>query len=299
VESYHVFSTTINTGNWSCNYSAEIISGIVTAVGVGATIKGAVDYHDAKKKETEALEHYELKKSKVNNEVKRVQTSLEKFGSQKLTAYNGVLRQSVNILIEFKNVHLSKLKNGTAGKVQYLNKDMRDFFDVYNKDTDRISMLSKKLNSGVNKIYASLDLQRLGAFGMSGSMLNNSISLLTQSISFAVGGSRAKDKAQKVSSAVRIERERMEETITLCRNLRKRIAEGSSVLNRLSNDMTHVMEDLAQDQESSAQESSIEKLLLLSKTMKKVIDIDICTTEGVLLEKAGLLYTAVNKGDAV
>ena len=279
--------------------SAEIISGIVTAVGVGATIKGAVDYHDAKKKETEALEHYELKKSKVNNEVKRVQTSLEKFGSQKLTAYNGVLRQSVNILIEFKNVHLSKLKNGTAGKVQYLNKDMRDFFDVYNKDTDRISMLSKKLNSGVNKINASLDLQRLGAFGMSGSMLNNSISLLTQSISFAVGGSRAKDKAQKVASAVRIERERMEETITLCRNLRKRIAEGSSVLNRLSNDMTHVMEDLAQDQESSAQESSIEKLLLLSKTMKKVIDIDICTTEGVLLEKAGLLYTEVNKGDSV
>ena len=279
--------------------SAEIISGIVTAVGVGATIKGAVDYHDAKKKETEALEHYELKKSKVNNEVKRVQTSLEKFGSQKLTAYNGVLRQSVNILIEFKNVHLSKLKNGTAGKVQYLNKDMRDFFDVYYKDTDRISMLSKNLNSGINKINASLDLQRLGAFGMSGSMLNNSISLLTQSISFAVGGSRAKDKAQKVASAVRIERERMEETITLCRNLRKRIAEGSSVLNRLSNDMTHVMEDLAQDQESSAQESSIEKLLLLSKTMKKVIDIDICTTEGVLLEKAGLLYTAVNKGDAV
>jgi len=279
--------------------SAEIISGIVTAVGVGATIKGAVDYHDAKKKETEALEHYELKKSKVNNEVKRVQTSLEKFGSQKLTAYNGVLRQSVNILIEYKNVHLSKLKNGTAGKVQYLNKDMRDFFDVYNKDTDRISMLSKKLNSGVNKINASLDLQRLGAFGMSGSMLNNSISLLTQSISFAVGGSRAKDKAQKVASAVRIERERMEETITLCRNLRKRIAEGSSVLNRLSNDMTHIMEDLAQDQESSAQESSIEKLLLLSKTMKRVIDIDICTTEGVLLEKAGLLYTAVNKGDAV
>jgi len=279
--------------------SAEIISGIVTAVGVGATIKGAVDYHDAKKKETEALEHYELKKSKVNNEVKRVQTSLEKFGSQKLTAYNGVLRQSVNILIEFKNVHLSKLKNGTAGKVQYLNKDMRDFFDVYYKDTDRISMLSKKLNSGVNKINASLDLQRLGAFGMSGSMLNNSISLLTQSISFAVGGSRAKDKAQKVASAVRIERERMEETITLCRNLRKRIAEGSSVLNRLSNDMTHVMEDLAQDQESSAQESSIEKLLLLSKTMKKVIDIDICTTEGVLLEKAGLLYTEVNKGDSV
>lgn len=279
--------------------SAEIISGIVTAVGVGATIKGAVDYHDAKKKETEALEHYELKKSKVNNEVKRVQTSLEKFGSQKLTAYNGVLRQSVNILIEYKNVHLSKLKNGTAGKVQYLNKDMRDFFDVYNKDTDRISMLSKNLNSGVNKINASLDLQRLGAFGMSGSMLNNSISLLTQSISFAVGGSRAKDKAQKVASAVRIERERMEETITLCRNLRKRIAEGSSVLNRLSNDMTHIMEDLAQDQESSAQESSIEKLLLLSKTMKRVIDIDICTTEGVLLEKAGLLYTAVNKGDAV
>jgi len=279
--------------------SAEIISGIVTAVGVGATIKGAVDYHDAKKKETEALEHYELKKSKVNNEVKRVQTSLEKFGSQKLTAYNGVLSQSVNILIEFKNVHLSKLKNGTAGKVQYLNKDMRDFFDVYYKDTDRISMLSKNLNSGINKINASLDLQRLGAFGMSGSMLNNSISLLTQSISFAVGGSRAKDKAQKVASAVRIERERMEETITLCRNLRKRIAEGSSVLNRLSNDMTHVMEDLAQDQESSAQESSIEKLLLLSKTMKKVIDIDICTTEGVLLEKAGLLYTAVNKGDAV
>lgn len=279
--------------------SAEIISGIVTAVGVGATIKGAVDYHDAKKKETEALEHYELKKSKVNNEVKRVQTSLEKFGSQKLTAYNGVLRQSVNILIEFKNVHLSKLKNGTAGKVQYLNKDMRDFFDVYNKDTDRISMLSKNLNRGINKINASLDLQRLGAFGMSGSMLNNSISLLTQSISFAVGGSRAKDKAQKVASAVRIERERMEETITLCRNLRKRIAEGSSVLNRLSNDMTHVMEDLAQDQESSAQESSIEKLLLLSKTMKKVIDIDICTTEGVLLEKAGLLYTEVNKGDSV
>ncbi len=279
--------------------SAEIISGIVTAVGVGATIKGAVDYHDAKKKETEALEHYELKKSKVNNEVKRVQTSLEKFGSQKLTAYNGVLRQSVNILIEYKNVHLSKLKNGTAGKVQYLNKDMRDFFDVYNKDTDRISMLSKKLNSGVNKINASLDLQRLGAFGMSGSMLNNSISLLTQSISFAVGGSRAKDKAQKVASAVRIERERMEETITLCRNLRKRIAEGSSVLNRLSNDMTHVMEDLVQDQESSAQESSIEKLLLLSKTMKRVIDIDICTTEGVLLEKAGLLYTEVNKGDSV
>lgn len=279
--------------------SAEIISGIVTAVGVGATIKGAVDYHDAKKKETEALEHYELKKSKVNNEVKRVQTSLEKFGSQKLTAYNGVLRQSVNILIEYKNVHLSKLKNGTAGKVQYLNKDMRDFFDVYYKDTDRISMLSKNLNSGINKINASLDLQRLGAFGMSGSMLNNSISLLTQSISFAVGGSRAKDKAQKVASAVRIERERMEETITLCRNLRKRIAEGSSVLNRLSNDMTHVMEDLAQDQESSAQESSIEKLLLLSKTMKRVIDIDICTTEGVLLEKAGLLYTAVNKGDAV
>ena len=279
--------------------SAEIISGIVTAVGVGATIKGAVDYHDAKKKETEALEHYELKKSKVNNEVKRVQTSLEKFGSQKLTAYNGVLRQSVNILIEFKNVHLSKLKNGTAGKVQYLNKDMRDFFDVYYKDTDRISMLSKNLNSGINKINASLDLQRLGAFGMSGSMLNNSISLLTQSISFAVGGSRAKDKAQKVASAVRIERERMEETITLCRNLRKRIAEGSSVLNRLSNDMTHVMEDLAQDQESSAQESSIEKLLLLSKTMKRVIDIDICTTEGVLLEKAGLLYTEVNKGDSV
>lgn len=279
--------------------SAEIISGIVTAVGVGATIKGAVDYHDAKKKETEALEHYELKKSKVNNEVKRVQTSLEKFGSQKLTAYNGVLRQSVNILIEFKNVHLSKLKNGTAGKVQYLNKDMRDFFDVYNKDTDRISMLSKNLNSGINKINASLDLQRLGAFGMSGSMLNNSISLLTQSISFAVGGSRAKDKAQKVASAVRIERERMEETITLCRNLRKRIAEGSSVLNRLSNDMTHVMEDLAQDQESSAHESSIEKLLLLSKTMKRVIDIDICTTEGVLLEKAGLLYTEVNKGDSV
>ena len=279
--------------------SAEIISGIVTAVGVGATIKGAVDYHDAKKKETEALEHYELKKSKVNNEVKRVQTSLEKFGSQKLTAYNGVLRQSVNILIEYKNVHLSKLKNGTAGKVQYLNKDMRDFFDVYNKDTDRISMLSKNLKSGINKINASLDLQRLGAFGMSGSMLNNSISLLTQSISFAVGGSRAKDKAQKVASAVRIERERMEETITLCRNLRKRIAEGSSVLNRLSNDMTHIMEDLAQDQESSAQESSIEKLLLLSKTMKRVIDIDICTTEGVLLEKAGLLYTAVNKGDAV
>ena len=235
----------------------------------------------------------------MNNEVKRVQTSLEKFGSQKLTAYNGVLRQSVNILIEFKNVHLSKLKNGTAGKVQYLNKDMRDFFDVYYKDTDRISMLSKNLNRGINKINASLDLQRLGAFGMSGSMLNNSISLLTQSISFAVGGSRAKDKALKVASAVRIERERMEETITLCRNLRKRIAEGSSVLNRLSNDMTHVMEDLAQDQESSAQESSIEKLLLLSKTMKRVIDIDICTTEGVLLEKAGLLYTAVNKGDAV
>lgn len=279
--------------------SAEIISGIVTAVGVGATIKGAVDYHDAKKKETEALEHYELKKSKVNNEVKRAQASLEKFGSQKIAAYNGVLKQSVNILIEYKNVHLSKLKNGTAGKVQYLNKDMRDFLNHYDNDTDRISMLSKNLKSGIKTINASLGLQRLGAFGMSGSLLNNSVSLLTHSITFAVGGSRAKDKALHVVSAVKIEREKMEETITLCRNLRKRIAEGSSVLNRLSNDMTHVMEDLAQDQESSAQESSIEKLLLLSKTMKKVIDIDICTTEGVLLEKAGLLYTAVSKGDVV
>lgn len=267
--------------------STEIITGVITAVGVGVTIKGAVDYHDAKKTEAEALEDYESQKALVNRELNKVNSAFEKFGMEKIAAYNGVLKRSVTTLLKYRNVTLSKFKPGDLGKIRYLDNDIQDFFGTYHKDTNRLSMNS------------SLSLQRLGAFGLSGSFLNNSISLIGQSLSFAISGSRAKTQALQVSSVVKIEREKMEDTIALCRCLRKRIAEGSSVLQSLTNKMSSIMEDLKLPIKSHERERRIDALLCLSKTMKKVIDTEICTTEGVLLEKAGLLYLAVNIGDSV
>ena len=119
-------------------------------------------------------------------------------------------------------------------------------------------------------------------------------------INWGISGSYAKTKAEEESIEIKIETERISGVLAGLKAIGKRVEEGEVLLFALSAKLKKSLGAL-QSLAGNDNELSVEALkeldisVHLIKSIKQVIETDICNTEGFLTRRSGIIFRKIEK----
>ncbi|MCR5622914.1 MAG: hypothetical protein K6G18_13830 [Treponema sp.] len=256
--------------------AGEVVAGIAGIVGIGAAVKGALDCSQANDIRREAEEKYDDGCERLRAEVLRTQRKAEEFGNMKKKTYSGILKESVAAVAG------SKLKgsgiNLNACAAEDLSKDISRFENRFAGEPVPFASLVR--TSGVQPIMAGM-MANIGVFGSGVAALSFVPYLLPSMLGIAVKGSRMLVESERFAGTVDVECERIEDKITLCKALRKRIMEGMKVTQFLSEKLSSCMSRF--DAGKTADDVLLDRTLSIAVALKKVMEAEICRTDGTFI----------------
>ncbi|MCL2044743.1 MAG: hypothetical protein FWG89_11460 [Treponema sp.] len=119
-------------------------------------------------------------------------------------------------------------------------------------------------------------------------------------ISWGISGSLAKAKAQVTSVDTRIETEQMVSVLDGLKTIDRRVAEGEALLYSLSIKLKKSLDALQslpvkEGELSEAAAKEIDTSIRLIKSLKQVIETDICNADGYLTKKSGVIFRKIEQ----
>jgi hypothetical protein len=291
----------------------EAIGISASAIGIGAAIKGAVDYNHATSLRKTANEEYRNMVLALKRKARAVQKRFEAFGMLKLKTYTGVIQEAVNVLSRFKNVGLSSFKDIQVEHIGFLENEIAVLETSCIKASDVLSCLSVGVNTAVNDRIPYKDtppiMRSVGAFGIKevpGSGLPNIpyAAIALAGISWGLSGSMAKSAAEAGAVLLEREKEKMKAVLSGFKALSDRITEGESLITALAGKLKAVLKTLGtpeKEANQTARTAGIEAAISLARALKQVIETDICTGNGMINALSGVVFHKIRKeygGDA-
>lgn len=265
--------------------AGEVVAGIAGAVGIGSAIKGVIDCKEAKDIRRSAEEKYDGECEKLRKEAKLTQKKAEEFGRMKKELYSGILKKSVLAVAE------SRLKNDeinfNACAARILSKDIGRFEKRLGGETVPFASLVR--TSGIQPVMSGM-MANIGVFGSGAASLSFVPFALPTMLGIAMKGSRMLVESERFAGTVDVECEHIEEKITLCKALRKRIMEGMKVTKFLSEKLSSCMGQIAENESAGNVLPEEEKMLFdrtltVAVALKKVMEAEICRTDGTLISE--------------
>ena len=277
--------------------AGEIAAGIAGAVGIGSVVKGAIDCKEAKDIRSSAEEKYDGEREKLRKEATLTQKKAEEFGRMKKELYSGILKKSVVAVAE------SKLKNDeinfNACAAKILSKDIGHFEKRF--EGESVPFASLVRTSGIQPVMSGM-MANIGVFGSGATSLSFVPFVLPTMLGIAMKGSRMLVESERFSGTVDVECERIEEKITLCKTLRKQIMEGMKVTKFLSEKLSFCMSQIAENESAGNVLPEEEKMLFdrtltVAVALKKVMEAEICRTDGTLISETERYFRKVMQED--
>ena len=119
-------------------------------------------------------------------------------------------------------------------------------------------------------------------------------------ISWGISGSLAKSKAEEDAVETKIETERMLSVLDGIKAIESRVTEGEALLFALSDKLKKSLNKLQafSTEEKELSEKAVKELntsVQLIKSIKHVIETDICNANGFLTKKSGVIFRKIQK----
>lgn len=274
-----------------------------SVIGIGAAVKGAADYHHAKNVQDSASAEYQGAVERIKRKSKEVQKRLESFGLLKLRTYTGIIHDAVELLSKFISVDLSSFKDIQVEHIQFFSNELTGLNDSVVKASDILNCLSAGVNTAVNDRFAYKDtppiFQNIGAFGLripSNGLPPIPYAAITMAgLAWGISGSSAKLQAETNAVYASTEIEKLKQVETGFDALIERITEGETLIGALTGKLRLLLSELKLLPESAETAGRIETAIALSKTLKQIIEVDLCDGNGLLTPQSGVLFHAVRK----
>jgi hypothetical protein len=278
--------------------------------GIGAGIKGSINYHQAKNIQEAAQAGYHNMVARIRRRKKTVQKRLEDFGKLKLETYTGIIHEAAETLSRFKIIDLSSFKDIQVDYIKFFNQELDFFEKSFIKASDVLSCLSAGVNAAVHDTFPYKDtpplFQFVGAFGIktmpSFTLPNIPYSAITiAGLSWGISGDAALTRAEFTATEIARQTKKMKLILAGFNALITRITEGETLTTTLTGELGMVLESL-QDARLSPDEAvsdflavNIETAITLTRTLKQVIEVDIVTGNGMLTMESGILFQKIAK----
>jgi hypothetical protein len=271
-------------------------------MGIGAGIKGSADYKKAKTIQEEACKSYLDMVEQIREKTRSVQNRLEEFAALKLRTYTGIIREAVEILSSFKSIDLSAFRDMQIEHISFLADDPDALKRPAVKASDVLSCVSIGLTTAVNdRIPYKNTPPILKGPGVCAIKLPSELpalpyaALTMAGLSWGISGSAAKIQAENNALHAARAVKRMERTLAGFDALLERIGEGEELIETLAGKLREVLSVLPDTPENSETLASVETAITLTRTLKQIIETDICTGNGLLNGESGVLFQKIRK----
>ena len=209
---------------------------------------------------------------------------------------------------KYKSIDLSAYKTVTVESIRFISSEFEHLEKTCIQASDVLNCISTAINTGLNDRIpykdTSVILEITGALSagktFKGLPAIPYAGITMAGINWGIAGSNAKIKAEEESVETKIETERMSGVLSGLRAIEKRVDEGKTLLFALSaklkkslvrlQELTYDSTELSED---AAKEFEISVKLI--KSIKHVIETDICNADGFITKKSGVIFHKIEK----
>ena len=214
----------------------------------------------------------------------------------------------MKVLSKYKSIDLSAYKTIEIDNIRFINAELSNLEKSCIQASDVLNCISVGIHTALNDCipYKTMPviIEIVGAFGT-----NKAITQLPAipyagitmaGINWGISGNLAKLRAQESSVEIMIETERMACVLSGLRAIEKRVDEGESLLYALSAKLKASLEKLQSYPEEKEQLSDkilneLDISIRLIKSIKEIIETDICDAQGFLTKKSGVIFRKIGK----
>ncbi|MGL4982480.1 MAG: hypothetical protein ACRC4W_06485 [Treponemataceae bacterium] len=246
--------------------------GVTASVGIGATIKGAIDYTDAKDRYESSKEDFALQYEKTKKAVIFTQKKLLLFEKLKIKTQNTVIQNAIK--------HLSKkrfIRQSFKSRIKALEKEFLSALKAQGNNRRETLFLHK--DNAHDNYYPTAD----GGAIFGTLLLKGPLTLMRK-------GSRELTKASMYASLMDQDSEYLKTDKKTCRIIQKRITEGRKIISTLCEKIATLVQTRPRD---------IESLLNFSETLFRITQTHICSIEGKLIDESEYLFRSTIKELAI
>jgi hypothetical protein len=211
-------------------------------------------------------------------------------------------------LSKYRAVDLSAYKTITVETVRFISAELENLEKTCIQASDVLNCISVGINTALNDNIpykkTPVLIATIGAFGLGKSFKGLPAlpyaGITMAGINWGISGSRAKTKAEEESVETKIEAERISGVLAGLRTVEKRIKEGEALLFTLSDKLKKslgALQSLAGNDVELSEDAlkELDASVRLIKTIKQVIETDICNTDGFLTRKSGVIFRKIEK----
>ena len=209
---------------------------------------------------------------------------------------------------KYKTIDLSSYKTVAIESVRFIGAELDNLEKSCIQASDVLNCISVGISTALNDRIPYKDtpilIETIGAFGI-GKTTGNLPSIPYAGITMAgicwgINGSLAMTKAREESIESKIETERMACVLDGFKTIENRIGEGETLLYSLSEKLKKsldALQSLSIRNEEPSQEAAkeIEKSIQLVKSIKQVIETDICNADGFLSRNSGVIFRKIEQ----
>ena len=238
--------------------ASEVALGVGAAVAVGAGIKGAVDLKEASEYQDKARNKLYEAVGKTKREVLKTQDNLADFARLKVQTFNGILKNALDYLktTEINPERIKRLANlYEASRAKYSASFSHGSFGLNCEHIPDAEM-----------DFSMEDIARIALGGPVGFLMTGSEKLTDGVLSNAEAD---------------VQSELLEADRKICKAIRKRVGEGTKIINALSSRIEALM---------SCGPSASVSVLPMADSLFAVLDIDLVDCEGNLIDSSANLY---------
>jgi hypothetical protein len=213
----------------------------------------------------------------------------------------------VKELSKYKSIDLSAYKAITVENVSFINAELDNLENACIQASDILNCISVGFNTALNDRIPYKNtpvlIEIVGASGVKSTAQLPAIpyaGITMAGISWGISGSLARTRAQEASLETKIETERMAGVLSGLRALGRRIDEGEALLYALSGKLRKSVDALkaltgGEGEISQAAAKEIDICVRFVKSLKEVIEADICNADGFLTKNSGVIFRKIQQ----
>ena len=209
---------------------------------------------------------------------------------------------------KYKSIDLSAYKTITVESIRFIGAELGNLEETCIQASDVLNCISIAINTELNDRIPYKNtpaiLEIIGALGgrktFKGLPAIPYAGITMAGVNWGIAGSHAKTKAEKESVEVKIETERMSNVLSGLRAIENRVNEGKALLYALSVKLKKSLDklqELASDSTELSDEAAkeLDISVKLIKSIKQVIETDICNADGFITKKSGVIFHKIEK----
>jgi len=214
----------------------------------------------------------------------------------------------VKVLSKFKSIDLTASKTIEIDNIRFINAELLNLEKSCIQASDVLSCISVGINAALNDCipYKSTPviIEIVGALGVKNTIKHLPAfpyaGITMAGINWGINGNLAKIRAQETSVEIMIETERMACVLSGLRAIERRVDEGEALLYALSAKLKMSLDKLRSIPEESKDlsektQNELDASIRLVKSIKEIIETDICDANGFLTKKSGVIFRKIEK----